>query len=112
MFLPCLRSLKTPQFTEKTITRGRPDHPALRSTDEVLVNAVFQFLQVRGYVDDNHALTTWGKALENALAIADDESTIIGVEMLRLGLFTGNYATGTPVARTGLFIAFLPRALY
>ncbi|KAK5185906.1 hypothetical protein LTR44_001955 [Exophiala sp. CCFEE 6388] len=87
-------------FTDKTFTKGRPEYPALRSADEVLVNTVFRFMHVRGYVDDKHALTAWGKALESALAIADDESTIIGVEMLRLGLFTGNYATGTPVART------------
>lgn len=65
------------------------------------MNTVFRYLQVRGYVDDKHNLTTWGKALEIALGIADEEYTIVGIEMLRLGLFTGNFATGTPVARTG-----------
>jgi hypothetical protein len=86
---------------EKTFVKGRLEHPALRSVDEILVNTTFRFLQARGYVDDKHSLTTWGKALEAALAVTDEETTIIGVEMLRLGLFTGNFATGTPVARTG-----------
>ncbi|KEF53101.1 uncharacterized protein A1O9_11009 [Exophiala aquamarina CBS 119918] len=99
-FLPCLQSLKDSSFVEKTITKGRVEYPALKTADEVIVNATFRFLHVRGYVDDNHKLTTWGKALEAALAIADEEPTVTGVEMLRLGLFTGNFATGTPVARS------------
>ncbi len=90
---------------EKTFTKGRLEHPALRSADEILVNTTFRFLHARGYVDDKHSLTTWGKALEAALAVTDEETTIIGVEMLRLGLFTGNFATGTPVARTGSSIS-------
>ena len=80
------------------------DYPALKTGDEVVVNAIFRFLHVRGFVDDSHQLTTWGKALQAALAVADEEPTIIGVEMLRLGLFTGNFATGTPVARSGMTI--------
>ncbi|KIX08256.1 uncharacterized protein Z518_02912 [Rhinocladiella mackenziei CBS 650.93] len=100
LFLPCLRALKDSAFAEKTITKGRVEHPALRSVDEVLVNTVFRFLHVRDYIDDKHEVTAWGKALETAVAIADEEYTIVGVEMLRLGLFTGNFATGTPVART------------
>ena len=73
----------------------------MKSVDEVVVNAIFRFLQSRGYVDENHKLTTWGKALQTALVIADEEQTVVGVEMLRLGLFTGNFATGTPVAKSG-----------
>ncbi|KAH0844481.1 hypothetical protein AYO21_00952 [Fonsecaea monophora] len=100
LFLPCLRSLKDVTFAKKTITLGKLEHPALRTADEVAVNTVFRYLQVRGYVDDQHNVTTWGKALETALTIADEECTIIGVEMLRLGLFTGNFASGDPVAKT------------
>ena len=77
------------------------EHPALRTADEVAANAVYRFLQVRGYVDDQHNLTTWGKALEAALEVADEEYTIIGIEMLRMGLFTGNFASGDPVSKTG-----------
>ena len=78
------------------------EHPALRTVDEVVGNTIFRYLQVRGYVDDQHNLTTWGKALEAALSIADEEYTIVGIEMLRMGLFTGNFASGDPVSRTGM----------
>lgn len=77
-------------------------HPALKTIDEVVLNTVFRYLQTRDYIDDQHRLTTWGKALEAALAIADEEHTIVGVEMLRMGLFTGNFASGDPVSKTGL----------
>ena len=77
------------------------EHPALRTAEEVAANTVFRFLQVRGYVDDQHSLTTWGHALEAALAVADEEYTIVGVEMLRMGLFSGNFASGDPVSKTG-----------
>jgi hypothetical protein len=66
-----------------------------------MVNTIFRFLHVRGYIDDQHNLTTWGKALAAALAIADEEHTVVGIEMLRLGIFTGNFATGTPVSKSG-----------
>ncbi|RVX65906.1 hypothetical protein B0A52_10213 [Exophiala mesophila] len=99
-FLSCLRALKDPSFAEKTIGPVKVPHPALRTTDEVIANTIFRFLYVRGFVDDKHQLTTWGKALETALSVADEEQAIVGIEMLRLGLFTGNFATGTPVAKT------------
>ncbi|KIW64249.1 hypothetical protein PV04_09196 [Phialophora macrospora] len=100
LFLPCLRSLKDSGFAKETITKDKVEHPALRTADEVVVNAIFRYLQVRGYVDDQHNLTTWGKALEAALEVADEEYTIVGIEMLRMGLFTGNFASGDPVSKT------------
>ncbi|KAK6381369.1 hypothetical protein LTS17_004426 [Exophiala oligosperma] len=100
LFLPCLRALHDAQFAEKSIVKSKLDYPAFRSLNEVLTNSVFRFLHVRGYVDDKHNLTTWGKVLETALVVSDEESTIIGVEMLRLGLFTSNFATGTPPSKT------------
>ncbi len=103
MFLPCLRSLKDTAFAKKTFTKEKLDHPALRTANEVVANTVFRFLQVRGYVDEQHNLTTWGKALEAGLAVADEEYTIVGIEMLRMGLFTGNFASGDPVSKTGSF---------
>jgi hypothetical protein len=103
LFLPCLRALKDAAFAKETITKEKVEHPALRNADEVVVNAIFRYLQVRGYVDDQHNLTTWGKALEAALEVADEEYTIVGIEMLRMGLFTGNFASGDPVSKTGLW---------
>ncbi|ETI21245.1 hypothetical protein G647_07590 [Cladophialophora carrionii CBS 160.54] len=100
LFLPCLRSLKDAAFAKETITKDKVEHPALRTADEVVANAIFRYLQVRGYVDDQHNLTTWGKALAAALEVADEEYTIVGIEMLRMGLFTGNFASGDPVSKT------------
>ena len=93
------------------MTKERVEHPALRTADEVVVNTVFRFLQVRGYIDEKHNLTTWGKALEAGLAIADEEYIIVGIEMLRMGLFTGNFASGDPVSKTGLLPSGDPRLL-
>ncbi|OCT44920.1 XPG I-region protein [Cladophialophora carrionii] len=100
LFLPCLRSLKDAAFAKETITKDKVEHPALRTADEVVANAIFRYLQVRGYVDDQHNLTTWGKALAAALEVADEEYTIVGIEMLRMGLFTGNFASGDAVSKT------------
>lgn len=99
-----MQSVKDPGFAQKSITQGKLEYPSLKSADDVGVNTVFRYLHARGYIDDKHTLTTWGKALETALSITEEEYTITGVEMLRLGLFTGNFATGTPVARTGLVV--------
>jgi hypothetical protein len=74
--------------------------------DEVLLNATFRYLHVRGYIDDNHRPTAWGKAMETALSITDDEIIVTGIEMLRLGLFTGNFATGTAVSKSGRLSLF------
>jgi hypothetical protein len=99
-----------PAFAKETVTKERLAHPALRTADEVAANTIFRFLQVRGYVDDQHNLTTWGKALEIALGVADEEYTIIGIEMLRMGLFTGNFASGDPVSKTGRLNITIPEA--
>lgn len=52
---------------------------------------MWRFLQLRGYVDDKHNLTTWGKSLEQALSAVDpadnlEEAIFIAFEMLRLDL--------------------------
>jgi hypothetical protein len=106
MYLPCLKSLKDGSFVDQTFAKNKLEYPALRSIDEVLLNATFRYLQVRGYIDDSHRPTTWGKAMETALSIADDEAIVTGIEMLRLGLFTGNFATGTPVSKTGMSLTW------
>lgn len=48
-------------------------------------------MQLRGYVDDKHKLTSWGQCLLQALSAVDpadnlDEAIFIAIEMLRLDL--------------------------
>ncbi|KAK2744408.1 hypothetical protein FQN57_004305 [Myotisia sp. PD_48] len=61
----------------------------LNGLREVTSNAMWKFLQLRGYIDAKHQLTSWGKALESALSILDpaeklEEPVFLAVELLRL----------------------------
>jgi hypothetical protein len=69
----------------------------LRSTREVYANVIWRFLQMRGYLDLKHQLTTWGVFLESTLkALGSDpskeqvEAAFIGVELLRFDLLNAN----------------------
>ena len=100
--LSCLRMLKDKDFAQSTITKGRVEHPALKSQSEILSNVFWRFLHIRGFVDDKHQLTLWGNMLEAALSVMDggsrkEEQGILAVEMLRLGVFNTTSVTGTPV---------------
>jgi hypothetical protein len=51
----------------------------------------WRFLQLRGYINEKHQLTTWGQALEATLSSLDpsenlEEPAFIGIELLRLGI--------------------------
>jgi len=50
-----------------------------------------RFLQLRGFLDEKHELTGWGRALRKALSSLDspgklEDSVYLALEMLRLGL--------------------------
>ena len=52
-------------------------------------------LQLRGFIDESHKLTTWGKILETSLAAVRDnkelsEAVFLAIEMLRLGLLNAH----------------------
>lgn len=64
---------------------------------------MWRFLQLRGYIDKAHHLTSWGNALVAALEALDSsdeaqEAGLLGVELLRLGLIDGSDLNG--VSRT------------
>lgn len=77
--------------------------------------AILGFLQLRGYVNDKHELTSWGScfnkavdALESAgtpLSIQTVESIFVAVEMLRLGVLGPNdwfpHHSGGPMRGSG-----------
>lgn len=57
------RSLQSKDFVSKTLTRGKE----LSSKPEILSNILFRLAHVRGYTNDKHELTGWGKALAMTL---------------------------------------------
>ena len=63
-------SLKEKDFPKKTISNAnaqRSKNPRLSSKSELLSNALWRLLHIRGYIDDQHELTKWGKALATTL---------------------------------------------
>ena len=67
-------SLEAKEFPKKTISNtngvgGQPRNktPRLNSKPELLSNATWRLLHIRGYINDQHELTTWGKALATSL---------------------------------------------
>lgn len=68
------------------------------------------FLQLRGYIDEKHQLTTWGTCLEQALSMLDprdnlEDATFLAIEMLRLELLNTrpwfSHLSGGPVRGPG-----------
>jgi len=88
-FTSALKALKDPVFVSKSFSSK--DAPPLSSFDEIVSNVFWRFLQLRGYVNEKHQLTTWGQALETALSSLDpsenlEESAFLAMELLRLGI--------------------------
>ena len=68
----------------------------LQSSDEITYNTIWRFLHLRGYVNENHFLTPWGKALQHGLTAAGSDSecqeaVFIAVELLRLDILHQHY---------------------
>jgi hypothetical protein len=77
---------------------------------EILANIVWRFLQDRGYINNDHTLSAWGKALKAAFerASSDDllgstariteaeELIFIAFELLRLDMLNGRTVTPSP----------------
>ncbi|OQE10366.1 hypothetical protein PENVUL_c004G00644 [Penicillium vulpinum] len=77
------------EFVSKSF--ANKETPVLSSQEDILSNVMWRFLQLRGYVDDKHKLTSWGQCLVQALSAIDasdnlEESIFIAIEMIRLGL--------------------------
>ncbi|KAJ5587375.1 XPG N-terminal [Penicillium hispanicum] len=84
-----VQSLNNSDFTSESF--ATKDTPALSAQEDILSNVVWRFLQLRGYVDDKHKLTVWGKCLEQALSTVDpadnlEDAVFIAIEMLRFDL--------------------------
>ena len=59
-----LLSLENKEFCLKTIPKDPKEKiTGLNSKKEILSNALWRLLHLRGYINDQHELTAWGKAL-------------------------------------------------
>jgi Temperature dependent protein affecting M2 dsRNA replication len=86
--------LKDKNFAKRTVSLKKLDQP-LVTKNEILMNSIWRLLHIRGYVDNNHNLTSWGVVLNAVMAAVPsrqfDESALIAVELLRLGLLSADY---------------------
>lgn len=82
----------------------------LKTRHEVTANAIWRFLQLRGYIGKEHQLTKWGKVLEAALTVtgsskALEEAVFVAIELLRLNLLNADTMfagySGAPVHGSG-----------
>ncbi|SCO83606.1 related to MKT1 protein [Fusarium oxysporum] len=98
-------SLVNSDFVAKTFPKERPIK-GIDSTDMVTSVAIWRFLHLRGYANDEHKLTPWGNALANTLLILQDakenhpevtglpEAALVAFELIRNGLLTGKHTEG------------------
>jgi Temperature dependent protein affecting M2 dsRNA replication len=84
-------SLEDDDFAAATISKT-PDVQNIKSRSEVLSNTMWRFLHLRGYINDNHKLTIWGKALAATFKSLDrtyisthnlEESAFLAFELLK-----------------------------
>lgn len=100
--------MENPDFAAKTVTQrpkagqevrnelsnlegGAERSKPLKHRDEILANAVWRLLQLRGYLNEQHQLTDWGKVLEAVWSASgtrrdEEEAALIAVELMRFEL--------------------------
>jgi hypothetical protein len=76
----------------KTVAKKDPKS-LLSSTSEILHNSIWRFLALREYVDSDHNLTQWGKALAAVITSLKgnsehEEAAVLAVELIRMKLLT------------------------
>jgi len=84
-------SLQDSDFAKSSVT---PKSSPLSSPQEVRSNALWRFLQLRGYIQQDHQLSPLGKCLQTAFARHNqqdlEEPTLLAFEMLRLNRLNSN----------------------
>jgi hypothetical protein len=84
------------------VTKKDPNN-LLDSKEEILLNTVWRMLHIRGYINNDHTLTKWGKVLNTTLRalpnlppektatlVELEEAAVVAVELARLGLLTSS----------------------
>ncbi|RMZ82440.1 hypothetical protein DV737_g2074, partial [Chaetothyriales sp. CBS 132003] len=90
-------------FASKAVNQTKFAYPAFRTRDEIIANTWWRFLELRGYVNERREITPWGQVLEatvDKLDAKDDGEgqALLAVELLRMGLLSGNQVDGTAVS--------------
>jgi hypothetical protein len=84
-----VKTLSDGSISAATITKKDVSN-VLKKKDEILFNTIWRMLRLRGYIDEKHQLTLWGKVLNTILTnnptYEFEEPAIIAVELARLGL--------------------------
>ncbi|KJZ71770.1 hypothetical protein HIM_08855 [Hirsutella minnesotensis 3608] len=100
-------ALANSDFVELTKAREKIIR-GIDSAEMVTSVAIWRFLHLRGYVNDEHKLTKWGNALATTLlALKEanenrpeipgiDEAVLLAFELIRLGLLTKNQGDDLP----------------
>jgi Temperature dependent protein affecting M2 dsRNA replication len=107
-FVRFLSSLDDPKCRQ--ITTVKDGSPVLKSKSEILFNAMGRFMQLRGFVDEKHELTSWGKALQKAFLSLDasekhEDSIYLAFEMLRLGMLDDkHFVLGSTRSKAGMIL--------
>lgn len=83
-----VKSLEDVEFAKSTVVPKGKGFKPLNGTHEVRSNALWRFLQLRGYINSDHRLSPLGQSLQAALTKSGDEELeepiIMALEMLRL----------------------------
>lgn len=110
-----VKVLDNKQVAKDTITpKDRFNH--LNKKEEILLNSVWRTLHIRGYINNDHTLTRWGKALNATLSalptytkefvgtlVEVEEASVIAMELAQLGLLNSNnmFPAYTPAQYNG-----------
>ncbi|KAF4984339.1 hypothetical protein FZEAL_450 [Fusarium zealandicum] len=94
-------------FVKKTFPKEKAIK-GIDSTEMVTSVAIWRFLHLRGYVNDEHKLTKWGNALATTLLALQeaneerpevpglDEAALLAFELIRFGLLNGKHINDQP----------------
>ncbi|KAI9894316.1 MAG: hypothetical protein M1814_003072 [Vezdaea aestivalis] len=115
-----LSALTQEDFVAKSfVEKKKPDSlSVLKTTDEIICNVIWGFLQIRGYIDDKHHLTAYGKAFNIIRTTTQkyslaEEAVYLAVEMMRFNLlntkdmfpsYSGKPSEGSEIDRDSCFL--------
>lgn len=91
-------ALQNPDFSALTLAGEGDKMKGIKPAGLIQSICLWRFLHLRGYVDDSHSLTHWGKALAATLSALEPtvkkhaevpnlyEHALVAIELIRLGL--------------------------
>ncbi|GAB7354163.1 hypothetical protein MBLNU459_g4718t2 [Dothideomycetes sp. NU459] len=87
-------SLQDAEFAKHTITPKGQGFTPIKHGDEIGTNALWRFLQLRDYIQDDHTLSPLGKCLQAAYTKTGtqelEEPVVVALELLRLNALNIN----------------------